>query len=150
MCKKVRTDTMKVGEEMEPLVFAVTPELNECYLDALEDHHPRYMQETGSGESPMVHPSLLIGHCGSRQSPSNYLPSGIGGVMTKEEIEFLNPGRVGKTFKVSWKVVDKYKKRDRPYMVREISVVDEDGTQILRLMTTSTFMGGPYPGRKEE
>ncbi|GAG74835.1 unnamed protein product, partial [marine sediment metagenome] len=63
-------------------------------------------------------------------------------VHAKEEVEYLDPGRVGKTFRVHWKVVDTYEKRGRPYQVKEALIVDEDGVEILRRRTTDTYIAG--------
>jgi hypothetical protein len=48
------------------------------------------------------------------------------------EIKFINPGRVGKRFRIDWKIVDKYEKRGKIYVVREALIVSEDGTEIMR------------------
>ena len=138
MPEKIRTDQLKVGHEMERLEFVVTPEFNENYLDAVEDHHPRYTRETEFGP-PVVHPALLNNYSNSTRSPSFYLPPGVGGIMAADETEYINPARVGKTLRVSWKVVDRYEKRGRQYLVREASIVDEDGTEILRRKTALVF-----------
>jgi hypothetical protein len=130
-----------VGEEFEPLELRVTPEFNEQILEAVEDYHPRYRQETSLGP-PIVHPALLIGQSNITRSPSHRLPPGKATVHTKEEVEFINPGRVGKSFRVTWKVVDVYQKRGRPFQVKEALITDEDGLEILRRRITDTFMDG--------
>jgi len=130
---------MKVGDVLEPLEFRVTPEFNENYLDAVEDHHPRYLRETEFGP-PVVHPALLHNYSNSTRSPSFYLPPDIAGVMSMDEIEYVNPARVGETLRVSWKVVDRCEKQGRQYLVREVSVVNEDGVEILRRKTEVTYV----------
>ena len=141
MAEKKRADQVGVGEEFEPYEFHVTSEFNQQYLEALEDHHPRYVQETEAGAA-IVHPGLLINHSNVTRSPSFYLPPGMAAIHAKEEVEYLNPGRVGKSFRVYWKVVDTYEKRGRPYQVKEVSVVDEDGVEILRRKIIDTYIAG--------
>lgn len=141
MAEKKRADQVGIGENFETYEFHVTPEFNQQYLEAVEDYHPRYLQETAD-EPPIVHPALLINHSNVTRSPSFYLPSGMAAVHAKEEVEYLNPGRVGKTFRVYWKVVDMYEKRGRQYQVKEALVTDEDGVEILRRKITSTYIGG--------
>ena len=131
---------MGVGEEFEPYEFRVTREFNQQYLGAVEDYHPRYLQETDL--APIVHPALLIAQSNVTRSPSFQLPPYMAAVHAKEQVEYLNPGRVGKSFRVYWKVVDTYEKRGRPYQVKEVSVVDEDGVEILRRMITDTYIAG--------
>ena len=74
------------------------------------------------------------------RSPSFYLPPGMATIHAKEEVEFLNPGRVNKTFRVTWKVVETYEKRGRPYQTKETLITDEDGVEILRRRFIDTFM----------
>jgi len=141
MADRKRTDQLGVGEEFEPYEFRVTAEFNQQYLEAQEDFHPRYLQETDAG-APVVHPGLLINYSSVTRGPSFHLPSNMAAVVAKDQIEYLNPGRVGKTFTVQWKVVDTYEKRGRPYQVTEILVVDEDGLEILQRRMNCTYIAG--------
>ena len=119
--------------------FCVTAEFNQQYLEAVEDYHPRYQQ--------IVHPALLIAQSNVTRSPSFQLPPGMAAVHAKEEVEYLNPGRVGKTFWVCWKVVDVYEKRGRQYQVKEVLITDEDGTEILRRRIIDTYISGEGAGK---
>ncbi len=141
MAQRKTADQLGIGEEFEPYQFRVTPEFNHQYLEAVDDHHRRYLEETELG-SPIVHPALFLNYCSITKSPSFCLPPGIAAVVAKDEIEYLNPGRVGKNFRVSWKVVDTYTKRGRTYQVTEIWVIDEDGMEILRRRMNCTYMAG--------
>jgi len=49
---------------------------------------------------------------------------------------FLNPLPVGSRVRSRARVVDKYRRRDRPYVVVECLTETEDGTQILRSRAT--------------
>lgn len=141
MAEKKRADQLEVGQEFTPLELRVTPEFNQQYLEAVEDFHPRYLQETDFGP-PIVHPALLIVQSNVTRSPSFHLPPGMAAVHAKEEVEYLNPGRVGKTFTIYWKVVDTYEKRGRPYQVKDTLIIDEDGVEILRRKIIDTYIGG--------
>jgi hypothetical protein len=125
----------------EPYTFQVTRELNEQYLYAVQDYHPRYLEETDLGP-PLVHPSLLLNQSNLTRSPSFGLKAGMAGVHAKEEVEFLNPGRVGKKFRVTWRVVEEYEKRDKLYTVIEALIVDEDGREIMRRRTHGVITKG--------
>ena len=139
MAQRKTADQLGIGEELEPYQFLVTPEFSHQYLEAVDDHHRRYLEETDLGP-PIVHPALFLNYCSITKSPSFYLPPGMAAVVAKDEIEYLNPGRVGKSFRVSWKVVDTHTKRGRIYQVTEISVVDEDGMEILRRRMNCTYV----------
>jgi acyl dehydratase len=145
--KEKRADLYKTGEEFEPLEYRVTPEWNAQFQEALEAYYPRYEEETASGP-PMVVPGLFIANSNVTRSPGFKLDPGMAAVHAKEEAEFINPGRVGKRFKVTWKVVDYYEKRNRPFQTKEALIVDEDGVKVLRRRLTDTYMGGPYKGAK--
>ena len=141
MAERKSADQLGIGEEFEPYQFRVTPEFNRQYLEAVDDYHKRYLGETEFG-SPVVHPALFLNYSSITRSPSFYLPRGMAAVVAKDEIEYLNPGRVGKSFRISWKVVGTYTKRGRPYQVTEIWVVDDDGIRIMRRRMNCTYMVG--------
>jgi hypothetical protein len=125
----------------EPFTFRVTPELNEQYLYAVQDYDPRYLESTDKGP-PVVHPGLLLNQSNLTRSPSFGLKAGMAGVHAKEEVDFLNPGRVGKQFRVTWRVVEEYEKRDKLYTVVEALIVDEDGREIMRRRTHGVIAKG--------
>jgi hypothetical protein len=138
MSEKKSAHLVQVGEEFEPLEFLVTPELNQQYLYAEEDFHPRYIEGSESGPA-IVHPGLLLNMSNNTRSPSFYLPPGWAEVQAAEGTEYLNPARVGKKVRVTWKVVQAFEKRGRPWHVLDILIVDEDGVEILRRKMTNTF-----------
>jgi acyl dehydratase len=140
MTTRKTLDQYEVGEELEPFEFKVTPEFNRRFIDAVEDHDPRYVLG-GEGGGPVVHPGLFLNQTNSTRSPSYSLPEGVAGIHAKDEVEFFALGRVGKTFRANWKVVDKYSKRGREYNVIECVVVDEDGVTIMRKKMTTTPSG---------
>ncbi|MCH8205995.1 MAG: hypothetical protein IH956_03220 [Chloroflexi bacterium] len=146
MSTKKRADLLEAGESFEPLQFTVTDEFNETYLHAEEDVRPRYMDGPDGG---LVHPSLLINRSQHMLSPSFYLEPGMAAVLTHNEVHFKSPGRVGRTFTVTFDVVDTYERRGRPYQVVESMIVDDTGTEVMHRKTTYTHVGGPFPGGKE-
>lgn len=129
---------MEVGQEFEPLEFMVTPEINQQYLYAEEDFNPIYLNAS-EDRIPLVHPGLLLNMSNNTRSPSFYLPPGWAEIHAGEETEYLNPGKVGKKFRVTWKVIEVSEKRGRPWQVLEILIVDEDGLQIMRRKMSNTF-----------
>jgi hypothetical protein len=138
MADKKSAHLMSLGEEFEPLEFVVTPELNQQYLYAEEDFHPRYIEASGEGP-PLVHPGILFNMSNNTRSPSFFLPPGWGEVHAAEETEFINPARVGKKIRVTWKVIEAFEKRGKPWHVLDIMIVDEDGLPIMRRKMTNTF-----------
>jgi len=118
------------GDELAPLEFVVTPELNQQYLFAQEDYDQRYIAPNEAG-AVFVHPSLILNMSNETRSPSYRIDPRICPIHTRDETTFLNPALVGKRFKVTWKVLGHYEKGGRPYHILDIQVVDEDGAVIL-------------------
>ncbi len=127
----------------EPLEYLVTPELNHQFLHAEEDYTQCYIEGIDDCD-PVVHPALLLNWSNDTRSPS-YKAASLQSdkeiwatIHTRDETFFINPARVGKKIKVTWRPVGIYEKRGRPYSVSEILVVDEDGMEILRRIYYTT------------
>jgi acyl dehydratase len=138
MTTRKTVDQYAIGEEFEPFEFTVTPEFNQRFIDAVEDDDPRYV-EGGDGGGPLVHPGLFLNQTNSTRSPSYFLPEGVAGIHARDEVEFLTPGRVGQTFRVTWKMAGNYEKRGRIFRFIECVVVDENGVTIMRKKLTTTY-----------
>ncbi len=149
MSNKKSAHLMEVGEEFEPLEFIVTPELNQQFLYGEEDYHPRYIEGSGS-RPPLVHPGLLLNMSNNTRSPSFQLPDGWAEIHAVEETEYLNPAKVGKKIRITWKVIEAYQKRGRPWHILDILLVDEDGVKILRRKMTNTFASHELTNQKKE
>ncbi len=94
MSEKKMANQLGVGEKFETLEFCVTPEFNQQYLEAVEDYHPRYQQETEAGAA-IVHAGLLINHSNVTRSPSFYLPPGTATIHAKEQVEYISSNLEG-------------------------------------------------------
>ena len=138
---------LQVGEEFEPFEFVVTPELNQQYLYAEEDFHPRYIEGDESAPA-LVHPGLLLNMSNNTRSPSFFLPGGWAEIHAAEETRYLSPARLGEKLRVTWEVVEAYEKRGRPWHVLDVRIVDADGREILRRKMTNTF-AAPAPAARE-
>ncbi len=128
---------LKVGDEQAPLVFTVTPELNQQYLYAVEDYHPRYL-EKGKWGDPIVHPSILMNMSNRTRSPSFKLPAGWSSIHARDDTEFHSAARVGETLTVQWKVVECYERKERPYQALEVRITRPNGELALRRIAHST------------
>jgi hypothetical protein len=141
--------------EMAPLVYKVTPELNQQFCYGEEDFQPWYIHDTEFGP-PIAHPGLILNFSNSTRSPSFQRggPGREGGVNTQDEAFWYNPARVGKTLTVTWPsdFAGTYESRGRSYSISEIRVVDEDGLEIVRRLDRGTLAAtpeDPYQKRKE-
>ncbi|MBI3976619.1 MAG: MaoC family dehydratase [Chloroflexi bacterium] len=68
-------------------------------------------------------------------------------INARHNAEYFNPPRPGKKLIFSGKVIDKYVKRDKPYVVFEVEVKDEDGLLIERYQRTR-MVSAPKLGEK--
>ena len=61
-------------------------------------------------------------------------------IWAKSEHEFLKPLKVGSRVFIRGKVVDKYVKRGRNYLVSDYETVDEDGEVLMRSRETGIYV----------
>jgi acyl dehydratase len=120
-------EEMPLGEEYAD-EYVLTPELARDYAEGVEDANPWYVEQSPFG-GPVANPILLVAQH-ARLFKTTYATAG--NIHTRHETQFLNPARLGKTIKVYGKLVDKYVKRGREYLVMECRSVDEDGVELCR------------------
>ncbi len=68
------------------------------------------------------------------------LPDLRASIWAKSEHEFLKPMKVGSKVYIRGKVIEKYVKRDRNYVVANYETVDEDGEVLIRSRETSVYV----------
>ena len=132
---------LQAGDEFAPLEFDVTPELNQQFLFALGIFERRYWEASTAGP-PLVHPVVFLHHSPRTRSPSYRLAPGMGSVFARDRAEFLNVGRVGERFRVTWRITASYEKRGRIFQDYQAEIVDEQGLPILRRDMSSAFVTG--------
>ncbi len=121
-------DVLQVGEEFVSDEHLVTPEDIETYAFAVGDHHPWFFGASPFG-GPIAHPTL-IGNQALRLRHTKYIVPG--GLHAKMEFHFLQPVRPGMRVRSRGRVIDKYERRGKPYMVTEFVTEDEHGTPLVR------------------
>lgn len=120
-------EDMPVGEEYAD-EYVLTPDLARDYAEAIEDLNPWYLEPSPFG-GPVANPILIVAQH-VRLFKTKYATAG--NVHTRHATQFFNPARIGKKIKVYGKLVDKYIKRGREYLVMECRSVDEDEIEICR------------------
>jgi acyl dehydratase len=119
---------LRVGEQFVSDDKLVTPEDIEAYAFAVDDHHPWFLEDSPFG-GPIAHPTLL-GNQALFMRHTRYVVRG--GLHARMEFEFLEPIRPGMRVRSRGRVVDKYERRGKPYMVTEFTTEAEDGTVLVR------------------
>jgi acyl dehydratase len=131
-------DALTVGDEFVSDEHLVTPEDIETYAFAVDDHHPWFFGPSPFG-GPVAHPTLL-GNQALRLRHSKYIvPAGL---HAKMEFNFLQPLRAGMRVRSRGRVIDKYRRRGKPYMVTEFVTEDEHGAPLVRGQFTQMLIEG--------
>jgi acyl dehydratase len=95
-------------------------------------------QAKGLAEKGFAPPGLTISHHARMKFEA--LPEMRVSIWAKSEHEFLKPMKLGSKIFISGKVVDKYVKRGRNYLVTDLETVDEAGEVLLRSRETTVYV----------
>ena len=134
---QTETREVYVGRYYGEHQIEVTPELVRHYCQSVDDFHPWY-----SGDSPFggpVAPALLL-HSDVYRFGGWYLPRLYGNLHARQEWELFQPLMVGETVATRSVIVDRYLKRDREYVVNEVSCFGADGRLLNRGRTHQSFL----------
>jgi acyl dehydratase len=125
--KTISYDVVQVGEEFRSDDFLIKPEDVETFAYAVDDHHPWYFGDSPFG-GPIAHP-VLLGNQALMMRHSRYIiPAGL---HAKIQFEFVEPIRAGMRVRSYGKVIDKFEKRGRYYMVTEFATKNEESGAVL-------------------
>ena len=122
-------DTLMVGEEFVSDTKLITPEDIETYAFAVDDEHPWFFGDSPFG-GPIAHPTICANQALGLRHTKYVLHAGL---HAKMEFQFLAPITVGTRVRSRGRVIDKYERRGRPYMVTEYVTEDaETGAVLVR------------------
>ena len=130
-------DDVYVGRFIGERTVEITPELVQQYSESVEDHNPLYSEESPFGGA--VAPALLL-HSEVYRSLEWYLPRIYGNLHARQEWDLFYPAMVGEMVTTRSMVVDRYVKRDREYVVNEVTCFGEDGRTLNRGRTHQSFL----------
>jgi len=121
-----------VGEELGPIKYRIDEDTIREYADIADNYHPWFLKESPFG-GPIAHPTI---GANDYVHALNTKYSTYGTVHTRAVHEFINPIRPGKSYSVKGKIVDRYTRRGRDYLVIETVTTDEDGLEVVRSRNT--------------
>jgi 3-hydroxybutyryl-CoA dehydratase len=113
-----RYDEVDVGDVYppEPLVFDVSEEVVDGFLQATGNDSAFYKASQGKRRAPsMIASVYLVDLLMARRSPP-------GGIHAKQAIRFHAPIEIGEKLRIQGRVVEKYIRKDRPYIVSDFEV----------------------------
>lgn len=135
--KTIAYEDVSVGEQFVSSDTVVKPEDIETFAYAVDDRHPWYCQESPFG-GRIAHPTLLGNQALMMRHNKYIIPAGL---HAKMAYEFVEPVKLGMRVRSYGKVIDKYEKRGRHYMVTQFETRDEDtGTVLTRGQFTQMIM----------
>jgi len=136
----LRANDVQAGRDLGLEHYAITPELIQWYIDAVEDDHSWYQ-----GKSPFgapVAPALLFHNPNYMNGRKDrwYLPNTYGNLHAKQHWELFQPMLLGDTVENRGVIVDRYLKRDREFVVAEGTLSGLDGRTYARVRSTQSFL----------
>lgn len=131
-----------VGKDVSGREARVTPEVVQHYESGTGDAHPWYRD--GSSFGGAVAPALLF-HSEVYRTLNWYLPNLIGNLHAKQEWEFFHPMMIGEVVRTRSTVVERYRKRNRDYVVNEVLITDAGGRWLQRSRTHQSFLSDAPP-----
>lgn len=127
--KTISYEAVTVGEEFKSEDFVVKPEDLETFAYAVDDRNPWYFEDSPFG-GRIAHPTLLGNQALLMRHSKYIVPAGL---HAKMEFEFIEPVRIGMRVRSHGKVIDKYERRGRHYMVTQFETREEEtGTVLTR------------------
>lgn len=132
--KEINYEVVTVGEEFMSDDFLIKPEDVETFAFAVDDHDPWYFEDSDNtpAGSPfggkITHPVLMGNQALFMRHGKYIVPAGL---HAKMQYEFVEPLRVGMRVRTRGKLIDKYEKRGRHYMVTEFATRDEETGAVL-------------------
>lgn len=97
-------EDLSTGRRFRPLAYPITKELVRNFVDIVGDRNPLYEREEaspgaqGRSRPPIAPPGLAAVYARLSYLQDHAMPSG--GVLAKQEFEFLTPARVGDVLEV--------------------------------------------------
>jgi acyl dehydratase len=122
-------EKLEVGDVLPEMNVVYDEDMQGRFLAALQEDNPWYYKESPWGGPLTYHPLLDDAPMEAAMHRYQY-PFSF--VHARQETEFINPLPLGKPVRIISKIVDKYIKRNRGYIVIESLVVDEEGLEIIR------------------
>ncbi len=138
----VQTNEVYVGRFYGRREVEVSDELIQRYCRGTGDFNARYTGESEFGGP--VAPALIL-HSEVYSDVSWYL-SVFGNLHAKQEWELFHPVMAGDRVSSVRTIVDRYRKRDRDYVVNEVDTFGADGRLLIRGRTHQSFLTAAQGG----
>jgi acyl dehydratase len=125
--KTISYEALAVGEEFTSDDFLIKPEDVDTFAYAVDDHNPWFFEDSPFG-GKIVHPTFTGNQALLLRHSKYVVPAGL---HAKMQFEFIEPLRVGMRVRSHGKVIDKYERRGRHYMVTQFETREEGTDKVL-------------------
>ncbi|MBW2621780.1 MAG: hypothetical protein JRD68_02645 [Deltaproteobacteria bacterium] len=133
MPEPVGFEAIPIGFEVGPFELTLDEETVRERVELVQWQGENLMDEFG-----IAPPGITIVHHARMKFEA--LPDLKVSIWAKSEHEFIKPMKIGSTVTIRGKVVEKYNKRGRNYIVTEYETVDESGDVLLRSVETGLYV----------
>lgn len=133
MRKSFNYDTIQIGEVLGRKQMLITDELIRTCANAIEASNPWYFDDSplrGRIAPPTVFANVTLDVLDEQYER-------FGSIHVGQAWEFNHPVRLGQHVSLTVTVADKYRRRERPYIVMTLDAVDEAGVNLCRSIHTS-------------
>jgi 3-hydroxybutyryl-CoA dehydratase len=133
MPKPFDYEAIQIGEVLGRRDVTITQAMIDTCAEAIESDHPWYC-----GDSPYgvpVAPPTIFDNDSLRMLDEQY--DRFGSIHARQSWEFHRPARLGERVALRVSIVDKYVRRERPYLVMEMTAVNEADELLCRSLHTS-------------
>jgi 3-hydroxybutyryl-CoA dehydratase len=130
-----RYDDVAIGDIMppDPIRFEANAEVVDAFLKATGNDDPRYRDGDAVRRVPSMLASFyLIDLLNARRSPP-------GGIHAKQAVRFHRSTAIGETLHLQARIVEKYTRKERPYVVAEFEARADDGALVASGRITSIW-----------
>lgn len=133
--KELIYEEIEQGREFEAPVLRLTPETVQQYLQAVEDESPIYQDQKAAEEAgvgwPIAPPTAaaIFTRISTLLQKEGKLPPGA--IHARQEFQFVSPLRPGDTLTTRAKVLEKFIRRERKWIVVESTTVNQRGETVV-------------------
>lgn len=138
----LRGQLVRVGDLVHQAERAISPEVRAFYCDTFDDRNPVYEKEGVA--PPLLYHSEVYAHLDRW-----YLKRLVGNLHARQEWQLFAPLPIGERVRTRSTVVERYRKRDRDFVVNEVDFNDASGRLLVRSRTHQSFLTeDPQKGRE--
>jgi acyl dehydratase len=129
---------VRVGDLVHRAERAVSPAVVAFYCDTFGDRNPLYARDGLA--PPLLYHSEVYSHIDRW-----YLRRLVGNLHARQEWQLFAPLRAGTTLATRSTVIERYRKRDRDFVVNEVDFCDAEGRLLVRSRTHQSFLAEQKP-----